>query len=117
MFKYQGDRIVNVRGQFVGVQNKENIVVMKMITDNWSRWNIRYVKDEQNYQVGEYHPGYGFYCGRQFYIQSKRDGRYLEHINNSAVVTKTPNGREEQKWSFNCVAEAIQGRSSYVLEL
>ena len=68
MFKYEGDRIVNVRGQYVGVQNKENIVVMKKITDNWSRWNIRYVKDEQNYAVGEYHPGYGFYCGRPFYI-------------------------------------------------
>lgn len=75
MFKYVGgDKFQNERGMYVGVQNKENIVVTKNVQ---TRWNVRYVKNEQTYQTGEYHPKYGFYCNRDFYIVSKRDGRYL----------------------------------------
>jgi hypothetical protein len=55
---------------FVGVENKENIVVTKNVQH---RWNVRYVKDESTYQTGEYHPGYGFYCNRDFFVVSKRD--------------------------------------------
>jgi hypothetical protein len=73
MFKYVGDKFINERGMYVGVQNSENIVVQKQSPNNWSRWNVRYVKDEQTYQTGEYHPKYGFYCNRPFYIVSKRD--------------------------------------------
>jgi hypothetical protein len=78
MFKYVGDRLQNERGLYVGVQNKENVVVEKSTNSSWQRWNVRYVKDEQTYQTGEFHPKYGFYCNRQFYIVSKRDGKYLE---------------------------------------
>jgi hypothetical protein len=46
MFKYVGDRFQNERGMFVGVQNKENVVVTKNVQH---RWNVRYVKDEQTY--------------------------------------------------------------------
>jgi hypothetical protein len=58
------------------------------------------VKDEQTYQTGEYHPGYGFYCQRDFYIVSKRDGRYLEGGNETGrkVLIKTRNGHRGQKW-------------------
>jgi hypothetical protein len=87
MFKYVGDKFQNERGNWVGVQNKENIVVSNV----QHRWNVRYVKDEQFYQTGEYHPRYGFYCNRDFYIVSKRDQRYLQSVG-SKVVTKTRNG-------------------------
>jgi hypothetical protein len=44
MFKYVGgDKFQNERGMFVGVQNKENIVVTKNVQ---TRWNVRYVKNE-----------------------------------------------------------------------
>jgi hypothetical protein len=89
MFRYTGDKFQNERGMFVNVQNKDNIVVTKGGSE---RWNVRYVKDEQNYTTGEYHPGYGFYCNRDFYIVSKRDGRYLQTVS-SNVLTKTRNGQ------------------------
>lgn len=68
MFRYSGDQFINERGQYVVTQNKDNITVSKSIPNNWSRWNVRYVKDEQNYADGEYHPYYGVYCGRRFFI-------------------------------------------------
>jgi hypothetical protein len=53
---------------------------MKTVSNGWSRWNVRYVRDEQTYQTGEYHPGYGFYCNRSFHIVSQRGGKYLDSI-------------------------------------
>jgi hypothetical protein len=94
MFKYVGDKFQNERGMYVSVQNKENIVVTKNVSE---RWNVRYVKNEQSYQTGEYHPGYGFYCNRDFFIVSKRDQRYLQSIGSKAM-TKTRNGQATQKW-------------------
>jgi hypothetical protein len=91
MFKLSGDRIMNERGPYVAVQNKENVVVQKSANGFCSRWNIRYVKDMQTYQTGEFHPKYGFYCNRKMYIVSKRDGRYLQSVG-SKVLTKTRNG-------------------------
>jgi hypothetical protein len=64
----------------VGVQNRDNIVTIKTVSNAWSRWNVRYVRDEQTYQTGEYHPGYGFYCNRNFHIVSQRGGKYLDSI-------------------------------------
>lgn len=87
------------------------------MTKNVSQnWNVRYVKNEQTYQTGEYHPRYGFYCNRQFYIVSKRDGRHLQQISNQ-VQTKTRNGLATQKWSFNCKAEAIFEGSNRVFQM
>jgi hypothetical protein len=100
MFRYTSDTFQNERGQYVSVQNKENIVVEKKINGWSSRWNVRYVKDEQTYQTGEYHPKYGFYCNRQFYIVSKRDGKYLEGGNavGRKAMIKVSNGHTGQKW-------------------
>jgi hypothetical protein len=97
MFKYVGDRFQNERGQYVSVQNKENIVVQKNQNGWDSRWNVRYVKDEQTYLTGEFHPRFGFYCNRDFYIVSKRDGRYLESVSGKAL-TKVKNGNKGQTW-------------------
>jgi hypothetical protein len=106
MFKYVGDRFQNERGQFVSVQNKDNIGVQKSANGWLSRWNVRYVKDEQNYIDGEFHPRYGFYCNRPFFIVSKKDSRYLESIS-AKVVTKTRNGHTYQNWRFNCKTETM----------
>jgi hypothetical protein len=93
MFKYSGDTIRNERGQYVAVQNSSNIVVQKNNSNTWSRWNVRYVKDEQTYQTGEYHPRYGFYCNRDFYIVSKRDGRYLTAVSRKALIKVSTGAR------------------------
>ena len=100
MFKLAGDKIKNERGQYVAVQNKENVVVQKSANGFCSRWNVKYVKDEQNYKTGEFHPKYGFICGKEFYIISKRDQRQLESFKNvgGKVVTKIRNGNSVQKW-------------------
>jgi hypothetical protein len=60
----------------------------------------------QTYQTGEYHPTYGFYCNRDFYIVSKRDGRYLSSVSRQVLI-KTRVNTQGQKWQFNCNAEAI----------
>jgi len=117
MFKLAGDRIRNERGQYVAVQNKENVVVQKSSNGFCSRWNVKYVKDEQNYKDGEFHPKYGFICNKQFYIISKRDQRHLEsfrHIGGK-VVTKIRNGKNVQKWTFNCDMEALVMSGNQVL--
>lgn len=49
MFKFVGDKFMNERGMYVGVQNKENIVVQKGFGNWCSTWNVRYVKNEQTY--------------------------------------------------------------------
>jgi hypothetical protein len=116
MFKFVGDKFMNERGKQVGVQNKENIVVENRSNNWWARWNVRYVKDEQFYQTGEYHSKYGFYCGRKFYIVSKRDGRYLESVG-SQVKTKLRNGHKEQQWEFNCKMEAIVTKSNQAFQM
>lgn len=77
MFRLEGDRIYNERRQQVGVANGDNVVIENRSNRMEARWDIKYVKDEQFYKDGEYHSRYGFYCGRKFYIASKRDGRYL----------------------------------------
>jgi hypothetical protein len=109
MFKLVGDRIQNERGQFVGVQNSSNVVVGKSTPNNWWRWNVSYARNEQTYQTGEYHPGYGLYCNKAFHIVSKRDGRYLEATMTGArnVLVKTRNSNKGQQWTFNCNAEVI----------
>jgi hypothetical protein len=85
MFKLVSDTIRNERGKYVAVQN-ENIVVQAKNNNSWSRWNVRYVKDEQTYQPGEYHPTFGFYCNREFYIVSKRDGKYLSSVGRQVLI-------------------------------
>lgn len=115
MFKYVGDKFMNERGMYVGVQNKENIVTMKSVNNSWSRWNVRYVKDEQNYQTGEFHPGYGLVCNKSFYIVSQRGGRYLDSVDSKAVI-KTRNGRSSQQWKFDCNKLAIVDNRNYVLQ-
>jgi hypothetical protein len=77
MFRYNGDKFINERGMFLGVQNNDNVIVTKNVQH---RWNVRYVKNETTYKAGEYHRGYGFTCDRDFYIISKRDGRYLQTV-------------------------------------
>jgi hypothetical protein len=100
MFKFVGDKFVNERGMHVTVQNKDNVIVQKNFDNTYSRWNVRYVKDEQRYLTGEYHPGFGFYCNRDFYIVSKSYGKYLEGGNKTGnkVMLKTSNGHKGQKW-------------------
>jgi hypothetical protein len=68
---------MNVRGQYIGTQNKDNIIVQPKVTDWWSRWTVRYVKDEQTYQTGEFHPTYGVTCNKKFHIISQQGGKYL----------------------------------------
>jgi hypothetical protein len=106
MFRYTGDTFRNERGKYVSVQNKENIVVRTNNNDSWSRWNVRYVKDEETYQPGEFHPRYGFYCNRDFYIVSKKDQRYLSYVSRQVMI-KVRNGQKGQKWQFNCKSETI----------
>jgi predicted RNA binding protein YcfA (HicA-like mRNA interferase family) len=77
MFRYIGDKFVNERGSHVTVQNKDNVIVQKNFDSTYSRWNVRYVKDEQRYVTGEFHPEYGFYCNREFYIVSKKYTKYI----------------------------------------
>lgn len=90
MFRYIGDKFQNENGQWVVVQNKDNVGVQKN-SSGYTQWNVRYVKDEQRYTDGEFHPKYGVYCNRPFFIVSKRDGRYLQSVSYQAM-TKTRNG-------------------------
>jgi hypothetical protein len=96
MFKLVGDRIQNERGQFVGAKGSgkggDPLFLSKRASNSCFNWNIRYVKNEQTYLKGEFHDRYGFYCDREFYIVSERDGRYLQHLPSRIVATKTRNG-------------------------
>jgi hypothetical protein len=61
------------------------------------------------YQKGEFHPEYGMYCQRDFYIQSWGN-KYIDVLNNRNMVVKTPNGRNTQVWQFNCNYMTIENR-------
>jgi len=112
MFKLVGDRIQNERGQFIGSKGSgkggDPLYLNKQASNSCFRWNVRYVKNEQTYQKGEFHDRYGFYCHREFYMVSERDGRYLQYLSSPHfVATKTRNGFAQQKWRFSCKAEMI----------
>lgn len=115
MFRYVSDTFQNERGQYVSVENQQNIIVQKSIGNSWSRWNVRYVKDENTYKPGEFHPTYGFYCDRAFIIKSKRDGRVLEQVEDKAL-TKVQNGRTDQHFYFHCLPEVLTRQKTYVFE-
>ena len=54
------------------------------------------------YEKGEYHPGYGLFVQRPFYILTEMSShRYLDLINNRNMVIKTSNGRKTQEWWFD----------------
>lgn len=109
LFKYVGDRFQNERGKFVTTKG-DNIIVDKRQNGWASRWNVRYVKDEQTYQTGEWHPS-GFYCGRKFNLISKKDGRYMSEISSKALV-KMRNNKPYQQWEFHCRSESLITRGN-----
>jgi hypothetical protein len=109
LFRLSGDKFYNERGQILASQNKDNIIVRGDGNGECTRWDIKWVDQMLKYQKGEFHPEYGMYCQRDFYIQSWGN-KYIDVLNNRNMVVKTPNGRNTQVWQFNCNYMTIENR-------
>jgi hypothetical protein len=111
LFKFKGGKIVNERGLVVGATG-DNLVVVADTNSKTVQWKIIYVDTARHYIKGEFHPRFGLYVQRYFYIiSSLRSGRYLDIIGRDVVI-KTPNGRKTQVWYFDAKSETIRSKSN-----
>jgi hypothetical protein len=73
------------------------------------RWNIVYAdQDKEEPKDGDFLPDFGVYAGRHFYAQTRLEsGRYIDIVGN-AILIKTPNGFDTQKWFFDLKTKTIK---------
>jgi len=77
------------------------------------KWKLVYVEDYKPEPAkGQFHPRFGLYVERNFYIVSQLpSGKYLEIPDHRNLAIKTRNGRKTQVWYFH--RETLTIRSAY----
>ena len=114
MFRLKGQNIVNEHGKVFDVsggqdRENQNIIVWNKHNGLNQRWNIVYAdQDKEEPKDGEFLPDFGVYAGRHFYVQTRLEsGRYIDIVGN-AILIKTPNGFDTQKWYFDLKTKTIK---------
>jgi len=85
------------------IENKHITVNEKPDNRIAQEWDVVYADEWKGEPgKGELNEEYGLYIERPFYIQSAmKYHRYLEVINSSQMVIKTPNSLKSQIWWFD----------------
>ena len=108
MFRLEGAFIVNEKGKVFDVSGgvdaeNRNIIVYNKHGKINQQWDVIYADEyPEEPKKGELNKDFGLYVEREFHVITKLpSNRYLDLINNTKFVIKTPNGRPSQTWFFD----------------
>lgn len=127
MWRFEGNHLINERGQAVdvsgGVDSEgRNVIVWNKHNGLNQQFDIKYLDEYKGEpSTGQLNADWGFYVNRDFYIQSMLpSGRVLQYMNSGhAVSLKAKNYvRNYQKWYFDQRTRTIRCRqNNYALEI
>jgi hypothetical protein len=84
-----------------------NVIVFNKHAGLNQQWDIVYIDDiKPELSIGDFHPEFGFYIGKEFSLVSKWGGRYLDAIGGNVVV-KSRSASKSQKWYFDITTRTI----------
>ena len=117
MFKFQAPFLINERGKVLDINGNvdaenRNIEMHHKHGRVNQQWDVIYADEYPNEPIkGELNKEFGLYVQRDFFIVSEMAShRYLQYINTSEVVIKTPNAQKRQLWYFDQVSKTIKTR-------